>query len=75
MDATLARSGEWVVVVAHGGVLMAALETFARPGRPYFQWTAPAGVGLRWRRTRGSGDGNTPCNSQELWYGKGGERC
>lgn len=34
------------------------------PGGRISSGRPPAEVGLRWRRTRGSGDGNTPCNSQ-----------
>lgn len=38
--------GEHLVIVAHGGVQMAALERFALPPRSYFDWKAPCGGGF-----------------------------
>jgi alpha-ribazole phosphatase len=40
-------AGEDVVIVAHGGTLMAALEAFGRPAREYFDWHADCGCGFR----------------------------
>lgn len=50
------RAGaEVLVIVAHGGTQMAALERFGRPGRDYFSWNGPLGGGFvldsaRWDR-------------------------
>lgn len=50
------RAGaETLVIVAHGGTQMAALERFARPGRDYYDWNGPLGGGFvldgaRWDR-------------------------
>ena len=44
------------VIVAHGGTLMAVLERFGRPERPYFDWHVSPGHGYLltadWRRER-----------------------
>ncbi len=40
-------AGEDVVIVAHGGTLMAVLEAFGRPAREYFDWHADCGCGFR----------------------------
>jgi alpha-ribazole phosphatase len=40
----IARGQRYVVVVAHGGTVMAVMERFARPPRGYYDWSvAPAG--------------------------------
>lgn len=46
----LALRGEDVAIIAHGGTLMAVLEAFAHPRRPYFDWQTPPGGGftLNW---------------------------
>ncbi len=33
--------------VVHGGTVMAILDAYARPHRPYFDWQIPAGTGYR----------------------------
>lgn len=48
---------ERVVIVAHSGTLMAALERYALPRRDYFSWHVPCGAGYlldasAWRGTR-----------------------
>lgn len=53
LDAGAAR----LVIVAHGGVQMAALERHALPRRGYFDWNAPCGGGFvldsaPWRERR-----------------------
>lgn len=51
------RAGaERLVIVAHGGTQMAALERFGRPSRDYFDWNGPLGGGFvldsgRWERS------------------------
>lgn len=65
-----------LAVVAHAGVVMAAMERFALPERDYFDWNAPNGGGyvLAW-------DGALWRASRKLrllggaWYTKGGEPC
>lgn len=59
MEQALEDSRDWLVVVAHGGVLMAVLEAWAQPRRDYFQWSAPCGGGFAletggvlWRQRR-----------------------
>ncbi len=57
VDGALAAGEPGLVVVAHGGVQMAALERFAVPRRDYFDWNAPCGGGFvldtaAWRETR-----------------------
>lgn len=46
VDEALAGRAERLVIVAHGGVQMAALERFALPRRTYFDWRAPCGGGF-----------------------------
>ena len=36
-----------VIIVAHGGTIMAIMERFAQPYRPYFDWHAPHCGGYR----------------------------
>lgn len=38
---------EELVIVAHGGTMMAALERFGRPARTYYDWLRPSGAGWR----------------------------
>lgn len=59
MEKALEDNRDWVVVVAHGGVLMAVLEAWGQPRRDYFQWSAPCGGGFAletdgalWRQRR-----------------------
>lgn len=57
VDGALAAGEPGLVIVAHGGVQMAALERFAVPRRDYFDWNAPCGGGFvldtaAWRETR-----------------------
>lgn len=53
-----AEAGEpLLVIVAHGGTQMAALERFALPRREYFSWRSPPGGGFvldgaRWQTER-----------------------
>lgn len=46
VDRELLRGAEHLVIVAHGGVQMAALERFGLPPRAYFDWQAPCGGGF-----------------------------
>lgn len=46
VDGALAHRAEQLVIVAHGGVLMASLERFALPHRDYFDWQVPCGGGF-----------------------------
>lgn len=55
VDDVLRRGDGELVIVAHGGTQMAALERFARPGRDYYDWNGPLGGGFvldgaRWDR-------------------------
>ena len=43
LDDALARGEEEVVIVAHGGVLMAVMDRFSLPRRPYFSWHCSCG--------------------------------
>lgn len=57
VDRALAGRAKQLVIVAHGGVLMAALERFALPHRDYFDWQVPCGGGFwldsaPWREQR-----------------------
>ncbi len=57
VDQCLDHGAERLVIVAHGGVQMAALERFALPRRGYFEWSAPCGGGFvldgaPWRKRR-----------------------
>ena len=53
MDALL-QSGEDLVIVAHGGTQMAALERWGRPERDYYRWQTACGCGylLSYERQR-----------------------
>ena len=42
---TGSRDGGCLVFVVHGGVIMAAMEAFARPARGYFSWQVKNGAG------------------------------
>lgn len=46
VDEALSSGASELVIVAHGGTQMAALERFALPRRPYFDWQAPCGGGF-----------------------------
>lgn len=46
VDGELSANTERLVIVAHGGVQMAALERFALPSRSYFAWHASCGGGF-----------------------------
>ena len=46
VDRALEAGEDYLVVVAHGGTQMAALERFALPRRGYFDWRAPCGGGF-----------------------------
>ena len=45
-DEALARGDERLVIVAHGGTQMAALESFALPHRDYYEWCGPNAGGF-----------------------------
>lgn len=51
----LLQTGEDLVIVAHGGTQMAALERWGRPEREYYRWQTPCGCGfqLTYDRQRG----------------------
>lgn len=40
-------SGEDIVIVAHGGTIMALMERYAEPHKPYFEWSVKPGEGYR----------------------------
>lgn len=46
MDATLDTGEAQLVILAHGGTQMAALECFALPRRDYFDWRGPLAGGF-----------------------------
>lgn len=46
VDAALAAGEPQLVIVAHGGTQMAALERFALPYKNYYDWCAPAAGGF-----------------------------
>lgn len=57
VDDALARGDERLVIVAHGGTQMAALDRFAEPHRDYYSWNAPPAGGFvlsadEWRARR-----------------------
>lgn len=46
-DACPECSGEDIVIVAHGGTIMALMERYAEPHKPYFEWSVKPGEGYR----------------------------
>lgn len=46
VENSLTSGTDRLVIVAHGGVQMAALEGFALPHREYFDWQTPCGGGF-----------------------------
>ena len=46
VDAALDMGESQLVILAHGGTQMAALERYALPRRDYFQWLGPPGGGF-----------------------------
>lgn len=38
-------SGEDIAIVAHGGTIMALMERYAEPHKPYFEWSVKTGEG------------------------------
>ena len=46
VDKALADGEEMLVILAHGGTQMAALERFAVPHKNYYSWCAPAAGGF-----------------------------
>lgn len=59
VDRSLTDGSELLVILAHGGTQMAALERFGRPARDYWAWQSPPGGGFllgtdadRWARER-----------------------
>ena len=53
MEGLLQTAGDVLVIVAHGGTQMAALERWGRPAREYYRWQTPCGCGwlLEYDRT------------------------
>lgn len=47
VDKALADGEERLVIVAHGGTQMAAMEAMGRPAEDYYSWCAPNGCGYR----------------------------
>jgi alpha-ribazole phosphatase len=43
----IARRHGYLIIVAHGGTIMAIMERFARPPRDYFDWAPPHCGGYR----------------------------
>lgn len=59
VENALAEDRDMLVIVAHGGTQMAALERFGRPARDYWDWQSPLGGGFvletddaQWAETR-----------------------
>lgn len=55
VEAQRRAGAQRLVIVAHGGTQMAALERFGQPGRDYYDWNGPLGGGFvldsaRWER-------------------------
>ena len=46
VDKTLAQGEEMLVILAHGGTQMAAMERYALPHRDYYDWCAPNAGGF-----------------------------
>ena len=46
-DARPECSGEDIAIVAHGGTIMALMESYAEPHKPYFEWSVKPGEGYR----------------------------
>ena len=46
-DARPECSGEDIAIVAHGGTIMALMERYAEPHKPYFEWRVKPGEGYR----------------------------
>ena len=46
-DARPECSGEDIVIVAHGGTIMALMERYTEPHKPYFEWSVKPGEGYR----------------------------
>lgn len=46
-DARPECSGEDIAIVAHGGTIMALMERYAEPHKPYFEWSVKPGEGYR----------------------------
>lgn len=44
-DARPECSGEDIAIVAHGGTIMALMERYAEPHKPYFEWSVKPGEG------------------------------
>lgn len=43
----LMQTQQDIVIVAHGGTIMALLERYAEPHKPYFEWSVKPGEGYR----------------------------
>lgn len=76
VETAAGQDWEELVIVAHGGVLMALMERFALPERGYFDWEAPNGGGFvlawdgeLWR------SGRKLRLLREVRYTKGGASC
>ena len=46
-DARSECSGEDIAIVAHGGTIMALMERYAEPHKPYFEWSVKPGEGFQ----------------------------
>ena len=46
MDKALSDGEERLVILAHGGTQMAAMERYALPHRDYYKWCAPNAGGF-----------------------------
>ena len=46
MDKALADGEELLVILAHGGTQMAALERYALPHKDYYEWCGPNAGGF-----------------------------
>ena len=50
LETEAAAGSEEIVIVAHGGTQMAALERWGKPEKEYYRWQTPCGCGwlLEW---------------------------
>ena len=76
VEQTVGQGLPELVIVAHGGVLMALMEQFALPERGYFDWEAPNGGGYVLVWEAGLWQSSRKLRLvKELRYTKGGVSC
>ena len=72
MKEAAVRGEEEIVIVAHGGTMMAILSRFGRPERPYFSWGRPCGCGYRLKVREEEGHRRVLDVLEETSYIRGG---